>query len=100
MYSPATTVGGMGGRALGGLIADLLTWRTEDLVGPWITRVAGLYIAGTTVGGMGGRVLGGLIADLHPEHSSAHSAHGGARDVQPGDHRGRNGRTSARGADR
>ncbi|HLS26005.1 MAG TPA: MFS transporter [Beutenbergiaceae bacterium] len=52
------------GAALAVVPAAALAWVTENIDGPWITRVAGLYIAGTTVGGMGGRVLGGLIADL------------------------------------
>jgi len=55
---------GVQGAAMAAVPAAALAWVAENVAGGWVTRVAGLYIAGTTVGGMGGRVLGGVVADL------------------------------------
>lgn len=55
---------GVQGAALAAVPAAVLAWVAEHVAAGWVTRVAGLYIAGTTVGGMGGRVLGGVVADL------------------------------------
>ncbi len=55
---------GVQGAAMAAVPAAALAWVAENVQAGWVTRVAGLYIAGTTVGGMGGRVLGGVIADV------------------------------------
>src|SRR5690554_3397912 len=52
------------GAAMAAVPAAALAWVAENVASGWVTRVAGLYVAGTTVGGMGGRVLGGVVADL------------------------------------
>lgn len=55
---------GVQGAALAAVPAAALAWVAENVAPGWVTRVAGLYIAGTTLGGMGGRVLGGVVADV------------------------------------
>lgn len=55
---------GVQGAAMAAVPAAALAWVAENVAAGWVTRVAGLYIAGTTVGGMGGRVLGGVVADV------------------------------------
>lgn len=52
------------GAAMAAVPAAALAWVAENVAPGWVTRVAGLYVAGTTVGGMGGRVLGGVVADV------------------------------------
>ncbi|WP_152190278.1 MFS transporter [Georgenia satyanarayanai] len=52
------------GAAMAAVPAAALAWVTENVAPGWVTRVAGLYVAGTTVGGMGGRVAGGVVADV------------------------------------
>ncbi|PYG01899.1 MFS transporter, YNFM family, putative membrane transport protein [Georgenia satyanarayanai] len=52
------------GAAMAAVPAAALAWVAENVAPGWVTRVAGLYIAGTTVGGMGGRVVGGIVADV------------------------------------
>ncbi|MHB1063744.1 MAG: MFS transporter [Georgenia sp.] len=58
------------GVATAGVPAAALAWVAENIAPSWVTRVAGLYIAGTTVGGMTGRVLGGVVADFTPWRTS------------------------------
>ena len=52
------------GAAMAAVPAAALAWVAENVAPGWVTRVAGLYVAGTTVGGMGGRVVGGVVADM------------------------------------
>ncbi len=52
------------GAAMAAVPAAALAWVTENVAPGWVTRVAGLYVAGTTIGGMGGRVLGGVVAEV------------------------------------
>ncbi|WP_413452964.1 MFS transporter [Georgenia phoenicis] len=52
------------GAAMAAVPVAALAWVAENVAPGWVTRVAGLYVAGTTVGGMGGRVLGGVVADV------------------------------------
>lgn len=55
---------GLQGAALAAVPAAALAWVTENVSPRWVTRVAGLYIAGTSIGGMSGRLLGGVLAEV------------------------------------
>lgn len=55
---------GVQGAALAAVPAAALAWVAENISPTWVTRVAGLYIAGTSIGGMSGRLLGGVVAEL------------------------------------